>query len=122
MAKPRLLDFVPVNPQVSPFDESAYLPISRLTLRPSPATPIAVPYPPGVAAGASRTERLIVYIDADGSVAKVAFAGDGAPSPFAVAAKKIFESVRYRPGLVGDTPVKARVIVVVTFEDRAAKR
>lgn len=120
--KRRLLDFVPADLEPRRFDESAYLPISRVTLRPSPVTPIAVPYPPGFAAAASRNEKLIVFIDEDGSVAKVAFAGDRLPSPFAIAAKKTFENVRYRPALVGDTPVKARVVVVVTFEDQAAKR
>jgi hypothetical protein len=120
--KPRLLGFAPPDLEPSRFDESAYLPISRVTLRPSPVTPIAVPYPPGVVEPASRDEKLIVFIDEDGSVAKVAFAGVGLPSPFAIAAKKTFENVRYRPALVGNTAVKARVVVVVTFEDQAAKR
>jgi hypothetical protein len=121
MRKPRLLDLIPADIDSSRFDESAYLPISRLTLRPSPVTPVAVPYPLGVAAVASRTEKIVVFIDEDGTVAKVAFIGDHAPSPFAFAAKKTFERVRFRPALVGGTPVKARLVVVVTFEDRAAE-
>jgi hypothetical protein len=119
--KPRLLGFAPPDLEPRRFDESAYLPISRLTLRPSPVTPVAVPYPLGVAAVASRTEKIVVFIDEDGTVAKVAFIGDHAPSPFAFAAKKTFERVRFRPALVGGTPVKARLVVVVTFEDRAAE-
>jgi hypothetical protein len=121
MRKPRLLDLIPADIESSWFDESAYLPISRLTLRPSPVTPVAVPYPLGVAAVASRTEKVVVFIDEDGTVAKVAFAGDQAPSPFASAAKKTFENVRFTPALVDGTPVKARIVIVVTFEDRAAK-
>ena len=120
--RPRMLDFVPVDPPRPEIDESAYLPISRVTLRPTPATPIAVPFPAGVDAAASTEAKIVLFIDEDGSVAKVALAKDQAPTPFALSAKATFERIRYRPALLDGKPVKVRVVVAVTFEDRQTKR
>src|SRR5690349_6941168 len=117
----RMLDFVPVDLPRTEIDESAYLPISRVTLRPTPATTIAVPYPAGVDAAASTEARIVLFIDEDGGVAKVALAKDQAPTPFALSAIATFERVRYRPALLDGKPVKVRVVVAVTFEDRQAK-
>ena len=117
----RMLDFVPVDPPRAEFDESAYLPISRVTLRPIPATRIAVPYPAGVTAGESTEAKIVLFIDDDGSVAKVALAKDQAMTPFARSALSTFERVRYHPAQVDGKPVKVRVVVAVTFEDRQAK-
>jgi outer membrane biosynthesis protein TonB len=120
----RLLEFAPVDVATSAIDESAYLPISRVTLRPSPFAPILVPFPTvaGAEPAASRTAKVVVFIDEDGSVAKVMLAKDQSPSPFALAALKTFEHARYRPALLNETPVKVRVVIAVTFEDREAKR
>lgn len=119
---PRMLDFLPPNTASREIDESAYLPLSRVTLRPSPMAPIAVPYPAGVSAAASTAAKVVVYIDEDGTVAKVALAKDQPASAFALAAKSSFESARYHPALLDGTPVKVRLVVMVTFEDRQAKR
>lgn len=119
--RPHMLDFVPVDPVQTEIDENDYLPISRVTLRPVPVTPIAVPYPPGARAGASTDARVVLFIDEDGSVAKVAFAKDQAATPFAMSAKATFERVRYRPAQLDGKPVKVRVVVAVTFEDRQSK-
>ena len=118
----RLLDFAPVEIGSTEIDENAYLPISRVTLRPSPAAPIAVPFPKDVEAAASRTAKVVVFINEDGSVAKVMLAKDQSPSPFALAALKTFEHARYHPALLNQTPVKVRVTIAVEFEDREAKR
>ena len=118
----RLLEFTPVDVASPEIDESAYLPISRVTLRPSPLRPILVPFPTGPEPAASRTAKVVVFIDEDGSVAKVMLAKDQSPSPFALAALKTFEHARYHPALLNQTPVKVRVTVAVEFEDREAKR
>ena len=118
----RMLDFVPVETVVAEIDENDYLPISRVTLRPVPVTPIAVPYPPGARGGASTEAKVVLFIDEDGGVAKVALAKDQAATPFAMSAKATFERVRYRPAQLDGKPVKVRVIVAVTFEDRDSKR
>ena len=117
-----MLDFMPVDPVASEIDENDYLPISRVTLRPVPVTPIAVPYPPGAHGGASTDAKVLLFIDEDGSVAKVALAKDQAATPFAMSAKATFERVRYRPAQLDGKPVKVRVVVAVTFEDRQSKR
>jgi hypothetical protein len=119
---PRMLDFLPANTLSREIDESAYLPLSRVTLRPSPMAPIAVPYPAGVSTAASTAAKVVVYIDEDGTVARVALAKDQPASAFALAAKSSFEKARYHPALLDGTPVKVRLIVMVTFEDRQAKR
>ena len=117
-----LLEFTPVDIPSQELDESAYLPISRVTLRPSPLRPILVPFPTGAEPAASRTAKVVVFIDEDGSVAKVMLAKDQSPSPFALAALKTFEHARYHPALLNQTPVKVRVTVAVEFEDREARR
>ena len=118
----RLLEFTPVDIAASEIDDSAYLPLSRVTLRPSPLAPILVPFPTDAAPAASRTAKVVVFIDEDGSVAKVMLAKDQSPSPFSLAALKAFEQARYHPALLNRTPVKVRMIVAVEFEDREAKR
>jgi outer membrane biosynthesis protein TonB len=120
--KARLLEFKPVDMVPVEIDESDYLPLSRVTLRPSPLAPIAVPFPSGADAGASRTAKIVVFINEDGSVAKVALAKDQSASPFAIAALKTFEQARYRPALLNQTPVRVRVVIAVEFEDRQATR
>ena len=117
----RMLDFLPVDLPPAELDESAYLPIARVTLRPVPATPIAVAYPAGVDAAASTEARIVLFIDEDGSVAKVALAKDQAPTPFALSAKATFERVHYRPAQLDGKPVKVRVAIAVTFEDRQVR-
>lgn len=119
---PSMLDFVPVDSVPSEIDENDYLPISRVTLRPVPVTRIAVPYPPGARGGASTDAKVVLFIDEDGSVAKVALAKDQAATPFAISAKATFARVRYRPAQLDGKPVKVRVVVAVTFEDRESKR
>jgi hypothetical protein len=121
LRKPRMVEFVPINLPPAQFDEDLYLPVSRVTLRPSPRARVAVPYPPGVAVAGSASAKVVVFIDDDGSVAKVDLAKDQAATPFAMAAKTTFEHLRYRPALLDGKPVKVRVIVEVTFEDREAK-
>ena len=118
----RMLEFVPIDPLPADIDESAYLPISRVTLRPIPVTPIAVPYPTGVEVSPSTEAKIVLFIDEDGGVAKVMFAKDQAPTPFAMSAKATFERVRYRSALLDGRAVKVRMVVAVTFEDREAKR
>ena len=117
-----MLDFMPVDPVASAIDENDYLPISRVTLRPVPVTRIAVPYPPGALGGASTDAKVVLFIDEDGSVAKVTLAKDQAATPFAMSAKATFERVRYRPAQLDGKPVKVRLVVAVTFQDRESKR
>src|SRR5690349_10592037 len=57
--KASMLDFMPLDPVASEIDENDYLPISRVTLRPVPVTPIAVPYPPGAHGGASTDAKIV---------------------------------------------------------------
>jgi len=117
----QMMKFVPFELRDDEFDESAYLPTSQVTLRPSPATPVAVPYPDNTQVVPATSAKVLVFIDEDGTVAKVRLAKDQAPTPFALSAKATFEHVRYHPALIDRTPVKVRVVVVVTFEDRQAK-
>ena len=116
-----MLDFMPADVTATEIDESQYLPISRVTLRPVPATPVAVPYPPGAHGGPSTDAKVVLFIDEDGTVAKVALAKDQEATPFAMSAKATFERVRYRPAQRDGKPVKVRVVIAVTFEDRQAK-
>ena len=119
---PAMLEFRPVDLPPRAFDEKAYRALSSVTLAPTPISPVAVPYPEGMAIGGAVTARLTLYIDEDGNVAKL-IAGDAqVPDAFVQAAKDAFAPAKFRPAEIDGTPVKVRMVIDVEFEDRGEKR
>jgi hypothetical protein len=101
---------------VAHFDESAYLPGKLLTVRPTAARYISVPYPLHVKPEGTWKAKLLIFIDEDGTVAKLRVENLELPDPFAQAAINAFGRATFHPGKVGDKPVKARLLVEVEFD------
>ena len=101
----------------SKFDEAQYRSAAELTTRPQPLSPIAVPYPKDVQQDGAWSALLAILIDEDGAVVRVNVLSAKLPFPFEDAAVKTFGSSRFRPGRIGEKPVKSRMVVEVFFEN-----
>jgi TonB family protein len=117
---PSLLPFRSVDLELHSVDESAYLPVSRLTLRPTPVEGIFVPYPEAARHSGHMRARLVLLIDEDGTVVKVTSNDPHLPAIFAESAISAFARARFHPGRIAETAVKTRMVVDVEFEERAS--
>ena len=98
------------------FDEPQYASSGTLSVRPMPMGEISVPYPDDTNnRGISKTS-LTLFIDEDGTVARVRIDDSELPRQFEEAAKNAFAKARFHPGQMGDRPVKSRMRVEVTFD------
>jgi TonB family protein len=97
------------------FDESAYFRASQLTVRPSAAEYIEVAYPKEVARQGSLRTTLAIFIDEDGTVARIDVISQRLPAVFEDAALTAFRRAQFRPGKIGDKAVKSRMLVEVEF-------
>jgi hypothetical protein len=116
---PRYLDMLAQTetvPFLPTFDESAYLSASELTVRPSAARYIQVPFPPAITGQGSWSAVLAVFINENGMVAKVRVFGGSLPTACAEAAIATFRSAHFHPGRIGERPVKSRMLVQVEFD------
>ena len=96
-------------------DESSYLPRKRLTVPPSALQEIDVPYPPKAERSDPVAIRLLLFINADGSVANARVITPFVPTQFSYAARQAFLAAAFRPGEVDGVPVKSRMVVEVSF-------
>jgi TonB family protein len=119
---PAMIEFHPVDLPPRAFDEKHYLPLVMVTRPPAPIRPVAVPYPQGAGMEGRVTARLTLFIDEDGSVARVVVANADLPEAFARAATDAFAPAKFRPGQLENAPVKVRMVVDVEFEDRGEMR
>lgn len=103
------------------FDESAYYRASQLTVRPSAAEYIAVPYPKEAAQGGTLRITLAIFIDEDGNVVRTEVRGQRLPAVFEDAALTEFGRARFNPGRIGDKAVKSRMLVEVEFAHEASE-
>jgi TonB family protein len=114
----------PATPQAAGTD--TYLSRDAVDLGPQPVGLIQIPYPEGVQpatesalqAGQVHTGRLTLYIDENGSVRRVQVHGDELPAPFQEAARNAFLQARFVPGQRMGQPVKVRIDIEVSFDDR----
>jgi len=117
---PALLPFRGIDRELDSIDEKAYLPVSRLTIRPTPVKGIFVPYPDAAQRNGRMSARLALLIDEDGTVVKVSSNDPQLPAIFAESAINAFAHARFHPGRIGETAVKTRMVVDVEFEERAS--
>jgi TonB family protein len=115
-----LVPFTPVDFRPPAFDEAAYLPGSRLTQRPRVLEQVVVPYPRQASESRVVVARILVFIDEDGRVAKVVSRSHLSPE-FEDAARTTIEKARFRPGEIDGKPVKARMLIEVTFDGAERK-
>jgi len=94
-----------------------YLPRSMLTLAPTPAESVLIPFPPDVPQG-RHVFILALYIDEAGLVREVRIEDGAQSSVLADAARNAFLAARFTPGQLDDRVVKSRIRVEVVFENR----
>jgi hypothetical protein len=97
-------------------DESQYFTAKQLTVRPAASEYISVPYPKDSPQEGVRRTVLAIFINEDGSVAKVRINGTALPPAFEKAAIETFSRARYHAGRIGDRQVKSRMLVEVEFD------
>jgi hypothetical protein len=117
---PKLLKFSPVDLPPRKFDESLYQPLSALTVPPTAASEISVSYPSDPSGGLL-IAALTLFIDEDGTVAKVRAEAPHAPADYEKAAITAFSNARFKPGKVGPSAVKTRMVIRVAFESGVAQ-
>jgi TonB family protein len=76
-----------------------------------------VPVPPGLSLHGQIELRL--WIDAAGTLDRIAVQSSGVPASYQQAAVAAFQRMRYRPGQIDGRPVAAFVDIVVEMSDRA---
>jgi len=112
---PKLLKFSPVDLPPRKFDESLYQPLSALTMPPTAASEISVSYPSDPRGGLL-VAALTLFIDEDGTVAKVRAEAPHAPADYEKAAIAAFSNARFKPGMAGASAVKTRMVIRVAFD------
>jgi len=112
---PKLLKFSPVDLPSRKFDESLYQPLSALTVPPTAASEISVSYPSDPRGGLL-VAALTLFIDEDGTVAKVRAEAPHAPTSYEKAAIEAFSNARFKPGMAGASAVKTRMVIRVAFD------
>jgi TonB family protein len=95
----------------------AYYPASALSRMPEVDGFFDVPVPPGLSLHGQIELRL--WIDAAGTLDRIAVQSSGVPASYQQAAVAAFQRMRYRPGQIDGRPVAAFVDIVVEMSDRA---
>lgn len=98
------------------FGQPAYFPASELQLRPSPETPVIIPFPEAHLGRQKATAILLLYISAEGVVDRVEVDESELPSEFEHAAIATFLQAKMRPGIKDGKAVPARMKIEVEFE------
>jgi len=113
---------LPLPPIDHDFDESEFLPYSKLTFRPAPLTDTTIPFPEGVNAHGISHPILTIFIDEEGNVVKVKVMDSDLTPPFETSALLTFRLARFRPGRIDDKAVKSRMRIEVTFDSEMYSR
>lgn len=98
------------------FNEAPYKKASELSVRPSPIDDIRVPSPDKAPATGIVTTKVTLFVDEKGKVAHIGFDEAALAQPFRDAVRTAFAKARFKPGRIGDKPVKSRMRIEVTFE------
>lgn len=115
-AYPKLLKFAPMELPPAKFDEALYLPLSVLTKPPTVAGEITIAYPSDDERPTLLVAALTLFIDEDGTVAKVRAEEPRAPASYERAAIDAFWKARFNPGMVSGRAVKTRMVIRVAFD------
>jgi outer membrane biosynthesis protein TonB len=93
-----------------------YVDASLLSTRPRAEGEIAIPEPEvGTYRGAFKAV-LVIFIDEAGDVAHVEVDRSNLPAEFEMSAREAFARARFRPGLIGERPVRSRLRIEVGFD------
>lgn len=97
---------------------AGYLPRSVLTIAPRALTPVVIDYPRFDGEADFYSGEFDLFIDDDGSVARVTVATPDLPGILGNAVNEAFLSARFAPGELEGRPVRARIRIEVTFDSR----
>jgi hypothetical protein len=103
---------------VLPFKEAPYIPAGELDERPFTETPVILPFPNVPLESAKVTGVLVLYIGTNGYVDRIEVDESDLPPEFEKAAIDTFLQARMRPGMKDGNPIRARMKILVEFEQR----
>lgn len=103
---------------VLPLKEAPYIPAGELDERPSSEIPVIIPFPDTPLDSPRVAGILVLYIGANGYVDRIEVDESDLPPEFEKAAIDTFLQARMRPGLKDGQPVRARMKIVVEFEQQ----
>jgi protein TonB len=96
--------------------DPAYYPASQLDVYPRPLAPIRLPYPQTAAAGrVDGRLSLLLLIDESGAVTEVSVVAAEPAGYFEEAARSVFRSARFSPGMQQGRAVKSRVLLQIKY-------
>lgn len=93
-----------------------YLPRAMLTQGPQALGPVIIDFPLQVGQVGRFSTVLALFIDETGRVRRIRIDGTPLPEPFDAAARRGFESARFRPGQLHGQNVKSLIRIEVTFQ------
>lgn len=103
---------------IFPLKEAPYIPAGELDVRPSSESPVVIPFPDTPLAVPKVTGILVLYIGADGWVDRVEVDDSDLPPDFEKAAIDTFLQTRMQPGIKNGQASRARMKILVEFEQR----
>jgi len=106
----------PTAERLDPY--AGYLPRPMLTIAPRALTPVVIDYPRFDGEADFYSGEFDLFIDDDGSVARVTAATADLPGILGNAVREAFLSARFAPGELQGRPVRARIRIEVTFDSR----
>lgn len=98
--------------------DAPYIPAGELDARPSPEAPVVVPFPDTPFDVPKAAAVLELYIGADGRVDRIEIDDSDLPPDFEKAAIETFMQARMRPGILHGQATRARMKILVEFEQR----
>lgn len=101
-----------------PPKEPPYIPAGELDTRPSPQTPVIIPFPDAPLDVPKVSGILVLYIGTDGAVHRVEVDESDWPPEFEKAAVETFLQARMHPGILNGRLTRARTKILVEFEQR----
>lgn len=101
-----------------PMKEAPYLAGGELDERPSSANPVIVPFPDAPLDAPKVSGILVLYVGTNGYVDRIEVDESDLPPEFEKAAIDTFLQARMRPGIKDGQPVRARMKILVEFEQR----
>lgn len=110
----------PAAPQ--PAAAPAYLARGELTAPALLLSDVQVPFPDDVEGIVDLKVRVSLFVEADGSVARVRLDTPGVHPAFVRTVTEAFAGARFEPGRVGDQPVRALVRLEVEFHAPSGRR
>lgn len=107
---------------LAPANDDEYVDAGRLAVRPLPVETISIPAPETEGRSGTYKATLVLFIDRDGTVARITVEDSSLPAELESVARAAFGAARFHPGMIGQRPVKTKLRVEVGFDGESATR